>query len=78
MTKEQAEKEWGEFDDKLDSIEPPNAVSLASWKSREAYKSALRAEIEKREPKNKNLTRKWTKQELLELLDIVTPEGDKV
>lgn len=79
-----AEQEWDQFDDKLDAIDPPNAISLASWKSREAYKSALRKAIEadieglNREVNDKDtftyMAAMETLKRVLKLLDTVTPE----
>ena len=70
--KEQAEKEWYKYD-----LQRSDATS--AWLSREAYKSALRAEIEKRIPESPDTFDEYVigtraaMKTILELLDTVEP-----
>lgn len=96
MTKEQAQKVWGKFDisfrDEDDVYDFPSPAWV-SQKSRESYKAALRAEIERylkeTEFEIKEVltnggtpialfSQKRTLIYTLHLIDTVTPEGDKV
>ena len=65
--KEQAEKEWYKYD-----LQRSDATS--AWLSREAYKSALRAEIEKQNKDKEFPQMLWTISEILNLIDNVTPK----
>lgn len=69
----EAEKKWEEFDDNNRyHIDFPKTKPEVSRDSREAYKAALRREIEKRNQDNDYL-HQWTTSEILELLDTVEP-----
>lgn len=71
--KEEAEKNWAIYD-RLAGIEDSNPSSI-SYASREAYKAALRAEIEEMK-KYRWVGHEFVfaMNEVLERLDIVTPK----
>lgn len=75
--KEEAEKNWAIYD-RLAGIEDSNPSSI-SYASREAYKAALRREIEKRIPESPDTFDEYVigtraaMKTILELLDTVEP-----
>lgn len=72
MTKEQAEKqaekEWKDWD--FENVEIPVTDAI---KVREAFKAALRAEIEKQNKDKEFPQMLWTISEILNLIDNVKP-----
>jgi len=66
--KEQSEKEWAKFFDLHEGR------MTAGQEAVEAYKSALRAEIEKQNKDKEFPQMLWTISEILNLIDNVTPK----
>ena len=71
----EAEKKWREWDAYLHSLWLKGLPTTDTYKKpREAYKAALRAEIEKQNKDKEFPQMLWTISEILNLIDTVTPK----